>query len=97
VTVFAPYTDPKYVQDVRTAAVAGWAAAAPEDPKLADRFRELSSDRNRQVREDAVKRLAAFHRESDLALLKELEGDPDPTIAYLAKSGAEETEGFLKK
>jgi aminopeptidase N len=97
VTVFAPYTDPKYVQDVRTAAVAGWAAAAPEDPKLADRLRELSSDRNRQVREDAVKRLAAFHRESDLALLKELEGDPDPTIAYLAKSGAEETEGFLKK
>ena len=97
VEAFSPYTDPRYVQDVRAAAVAGWAAAAPEDPKLADRLRQLTADRNRTIREDAVRRLAAFHRGTDLALLKELAGDPDPTIAYLAKSGAEETEGFLKR
>ena len=85
------------MQDVRAAAIAAWAAAAPDDPKLAEALRTMTSDRNRSIRESAVKRLAALHHESDLALLRELEADPDPTIAYFAKSGAEETEGFLKR
>ena len=94
---FAGYTDPKYVQELRSAALAGWSAAAPDDPRLAARLRELTADRNRTIREDAVKGLAALHHESDLALLRELEGDPDPTIAQFAKEGAEETEKFVKK
>jgi HEAT repeat protein len=94
---FAGYVDPKHVQDLRAAAIGAWAAAAPDDPKLAELLRTMTSDRNRTIREDAVKRLAALHHESDLTLLRELETDPDPTIAYFARSGMEETEGFLKK
>ncbi len=94
---FSGYVDPRFVPDLRSAAIAGWAASAPDDPKLAQSLRTLTSDRNRSIREDAVKRLAALHHESDLALLRELESDPDPTIAYDAKSGVEETEGFLKR
>jgi hypothetical protein len=56
----------------------------------------MTDDRNRTIREDAVKRLAALHHESDLVLLQALEGDPDPTIAYYAKSGVEETRQFVK-
>ncbi len=95
--LFDGYTDGKYVQDVRAAAVAGWVSAAPEDPKLADKLRQLTSDRNRSIREDAVKRLGTLHREADLALLRELEGDPDPTVAEFARAGIEETESFTKK
>ena len=91
------YVDPKYVQDLRAAAIGAWAAAAPDDSKLAELLRTMTSDRNRTIREDAVKRLAALHHEADLTLLRELEADPDPSIAYFAKSGVEETEGFLKK
>jgi aminopeptidase N len=94
---FAGYVDPKYVQDLRSAAIAAWAAASPDDPKLAEALRTMTSDRNRSIRENAIKKLAALHHESDLALLRELEADPDPSIAYFAKSGVEETEGFLKK
>ncbi|HYX19674.1 MAG TPA: hypothetical protein VFA98_02380, partial [Thermoanaerobaculia bacterium] len=83
--------------ELRSAALSGWTAAAPDDPKLAATLRTLTNDRNRGIREEAVKKLAALHHESDLALLEELEADPDPTIAYFAKSGAEETKGFLKK
>jgi aminopeptidase N len=97
VTVFAGYTDPKYVQELRAAAVSGWAAAVPDDPKLAEKLRALTNDRNRSIREDAVKRLGAMHREADLELLRTLSGDPDPTIAFFAKDGVEETEKFVKK
>ena len=96
-SVFAPYTDAQYVNDVRAAAVAAWADSAPDDPKLAEALRRLTSDRNRTIREDAVKRLGALHHESDLPLLRELAGDPDPTIAFFAKEGVEDTEKFVKK
>ena len=95
--VFESYTAANYVQDVRAAAVAGWAAAAPDDPKLAERLRQFTSDRNRAIREDAVKRLGALHHESDLALLRELSTDPDPTVAEFARSAIEGIEGFTMK
>jgi HEAT repeat protein len=94
---FGGYADPKYVPELRSAALAGWIAAAPEDPKLAETLRTLTNDRNRGVREDAVKKLASLHHQSDVALLRELANDPDPTIAYFAKDGADETEKFVKK
>ena len=78
VPLFDSYLDPKYVQEVRGAAVAGWTAAAPDDPKLAERLRVLTNDRNRQIRENAVERLGALHRESDIALLRELADRPGP-------------------
>ena len=37
------------------------------------------------------------HRESDIALLRELSTDPDPTVAEFARAAIEETEGFTKK
>jgi HEAT repeat protein len=95
--VFAPYTDAQYVSDVRAAAVAAWADSAPDDPRLTETLRRLTSDRNRNIREDAVKRLGAQHHESDLPLLRELAVDPDPTIAYFAKEGVEDTEKFVRK
>jgi aminopeptidase N len=95
--LFDSYTDTKYEQEVRAAAVAGWAVASPDDPKLDDRLRTLTADRNRTVREDAVKRLGELHHESDLPLLRELSGDPDPTIAQFAREGVDGTEAFLKK
>jgi HEAT repeat protein len=95
--LFDSYVDPKYVQEVRAAAIAGWAVATPEDPKLAERLRAFTNDRNRQIRENAVERLGALHHEADLALLRELSGDPDPTVAEFARAAVEETEGFLKK
>lgn len=94
-SLFDSYTDTKYEQEVRAAAVAGWAAAAPDDPKLAERLRKLTNDRNRQVRENAVQRVGALHHESDLPLLRELSGDPDPTIAHFAREGIEAISLFV--
>jgi aminopeptidase N len=91
---FDAWSDPKYRQDVRAAALEAWEAAAPEDARLAERLRRFTSDRNRQIREDAIKKIAGFHSESDLALLRKLSEDPDPTVSEFAKEGIEEIEAF---
>jgi aminopeptidase N len=91
------YSDPKYRQEVRAAALAAWAAAAPEDPRLSERLRRFTGDRNRQIREGAIQKLGAQHHEADLALFRELSGDPDPSVAEFAREAAEGTEAFLKK
>ncbi len=95
--IFDAYSDSKYVQEVRAAALAGWVAAAPDDPKLAERLRLFTGDRNRSIREDAIRRLGALHHEADLPLLRQLRGDPDPTVAELSRAAVEETEAFVKK
>jgi HEAT repeat protein len=91
---FDSYTDPKYVQEVRLAALAGWEAAAPEDPRLAERLRRLTSDRNRTVRLAAIQKLGKLHREVDLPLLEALSKEPDPSVAQFARDGIEEIKAF---
>ena len=96
-SLFDPYTDPKYCQQVRAAAIEGWAKSAPDDASLAGRLRQFTSDRNRQIREDAIQRLAGLHHESDLPLFRKLSMDPDPDIAQFGRDGVEEIEAFLAK
>ena len=93
---FEPYTDAKYEQEVRLAALDGWRGAAPDDPKLAARLREFSADRNRQVREEAIRRLTALHHAEDLTLFRKLSEDSDPTVAELGRSAIDEIDGFTK-
>ena len=94
-STFDSYTDPKHVPEVRLAALAGWEAAAPEDPRLADRLRKLTSDRNRSVRLAAIQKLGKLHHESDLPLLERLAGEPDSSVAQFAREGIEETRAFV--
>ena len=82
---------------MRAAALEAWEASSPGDPRLAERLRQFTSDRNRQIREDAIKKLATLHSESDLALLRKLSEDPDPSVAEFAKEGIEEIEAFVKR
>ena len=97
-TVFSGYTDPKYVQELRAAAVAGWAAAAPDDPKLAERLRALTSDRNRSIREDAVEASRrAAPRVRSARFCGRSRATRIPTIARFATEGVEETEKFVKR
>ncbi len=91
---FEKYTGPKHVADVRLAALNGWEASAPGDPKLAATLRTLTSDRNRNVRLAAIQGLGKLHRAEDLAILEALTKDPDPNVSQFAKDGIEETKSF---
>ncbi len=92
--VFESYMSPKQVSEVRLAALNGWTAAAPGDPKLAATLRTLASDRNRNVRLAAIQGLGKLHRTEDLAFLEALTKDPDPNVVVYAKDGIEETKAF---
>jgi HEAT repeat protein len=92
---FARYTAPGYVQEVRLAALNGWEAAGPEDPKLAAALRDLTSDRNRSVRLAAIQKLGKLHRTGDRPLLEALAKDPDPNVVQFANDGLEELDGFV--
>ncbi len=92
--VFATYTAPEYVAEVRLAALTGWEGAAPGDPELAARLRTFTSDRNRNVRLAAIQALGRLHRSEDLALLEVLTRDPDPNVVQFATDGIEETKAF---
>ena len=94
VPTFAAATDAKNNQDVRLAALDGWRDAAPDDPKLAARLRELASDRNRQVRESAIQRLAERHHGEDRVLFGGLASDPDPTIAEYGREAIDDLDAF---
>ena len=83
---------------MRSTALDGWLAAAPEDPELARRLCELARDRNRQVRLDAIEKLGSLHLSADVKFLSDLaEADPDPDISEKARAAAEEIQSFPKK
>ncbi len=92
--VFESYTGPKYVADVRLAALSGWESAAPDDPKFASSLRTLTADLNRNVRLAAIQKLGKLHRTEDVALLEKLTKDPDPNVVVFAKDGIDETKAF---
>ena len=94
--LFETYCEPSRRQAVRAAAITGWMKAAPEDSRLAERLRQFTGDRNRQIREDAIGRLADLHHEADLPLFRKLAADPDPDIAALGSDGVSEIEAFTK-
>ncbi len=91
---FEKYTAPKYVADLRLAALKGWEASAPGDPKLAASLRTLTADLNRSVRLEAIQMLGRLHRTEDLDLLESLTKDPDPNVVVFAQDGIDETKAF---
>jgi HEAT repeat protein len=98
VPVFREYVGPGHVAEVRDAAIDGWARAAPADPALAARLRELVRDREISVREAAIKALGDMHREADLAFLRDFAADePDADLAAAARAAADEVEAFVRK
>ncbi len=95
---FEKFTAPEYVGEVRATALAGWLRAAPNDPRLAAALRGLSRDRNRQIRQMAIEKLASLHHAADADSLRSLaDSDPDPNVAAIAREGLEEIEAFTKK
>ena len=95
---FASWTDAAHNHDVRLAALDGWLRAAPEDPRLVARLRELAGDRNRRVRAEAIERLGKLHRAEDLPFLKQVAADEDdPNLARAARDAAAEIEPFVGK
>jgi aminopeptidase N len=93
---FSEWTGPDHGEDLRRAALDGWVRAAPDDPALAVRLRELGSDLNRNVRLDALAKLGQLHRADDLAFLREVAAeDDDPDIARVARDAAETIESFV--
>ncbi|HEY7513012.1 MAG TPA: HEAT repeat domain-containing protein, partial [Vicinamibacteria bacterium] len=98
VPVFRPYVETSHVAEVRLAALEGWSRAAPVDPTLAARLRELTNDRTTNVRALAIAKLGEMHREEDLAFLRDFAAQElDNDLAAAARSAAEEIEGFVKK
>jgi aminopeptidase N len=96
--VFATYVDPGFPRSLRVAALTGWHRAAPGDPALAARLRELTEDRNRNVRQAALEKLGTLHRAEDLPFLRALVmAEPDPSLAHTAREALEEIEAFLPK
>ena len=95
-SAFENYAAPAYNQDVRIAALNGWQAAAPEDPKLAAALRGLTADRNRSVRLAAIQALGKLHREEDRSVLEALQKDPDPNVVVFATDGIGELDAFAK-
>jgi aminopeptidase N len=97
-STFAPWTDAAHNHDVRLAALEGWLRAAPEDPRLAVRLRELAGDRNRRVRAEALETLGKLHRADDLPMLKQIAADEDdPNLARVAREAVVEVESFVGK
>ena len=95
--LFTSQTDAGYVPAVRLAALEAWVRAAPHDPALPDRLRELTADRHRGLRAAALQKLGALHRAVDLAFLRAYaEAEPDPTLAFHAREAAEAIEAFVK-
>jgi aminopeptidase N len=94
---FHQYVGEQYDHDVRGAALEGWFGAAPEDPLLAARLRELAHDRNRHLRELALEQLKKLHRADDLEFLKQFAAaETDLDLAQAASEAVEETEYFVK-
>jgi hypothetical protein len=96
--VFATYVDPRFTRSLRVAALEGWHRAAPGDPALAARLRDLTADRNRSVRETALEKLGTLHRADDVSFLRAFaDAEPDPSLAQKAREAIEEIEAFLPK
>jgi HEAT repeat protein len=98
VPVFRRMTDSRHSIQARVAALDGWIRAAPEDPDLALRLREMAYDRSLTVRGEAIGKLGQLHRGGDVAFLEEIAAnDPDSNIASAAKGAADRILGFTRQ
>lgn len=91
---FEACADPKYNRQVRETALRAWRRAAPEDPALAARLRELTGDRVRSIQVLAVELLGGLHHAEDVALLRRLADHPDTSLGVAAREAADEIEAF---
>jgi aminopeptidase N len=95
--VFERFVDPRYSRQLRQAALNGWVASAPDDPRLPGRLRELARDRNLGIRDAALNALGGLHRAEDLGFLREYaEGEADENLAVAARGAAETIEAFTR-
>ena len=95
--VFERYVDPRYSRQLRQAALQGWVASAPDDPRLPVRLRELARDRNLVIRDAALNALGGLHRAEDVGFLREYAAaEPDENLAVAARGAAESIEAFTK-
>jgi len=92
---FRRFLDPRYERPVRLAALTGWLKAAPGDPDLPPRLRELAHDRNLQVRGAALGALGQLHRAEDRDFLEAYGRDePDLDLARAARQALETLAAF---
>ena len=96
VPVFRPYTGAQHSIQTRLAALEGWLRAAPEDPALAQRLREMAYDSSLTVRGDAIEKLGQLHRSEDVSFLEKLAvTDPDRNLAGAAREAVDLIQSFL--
>jgi aminopeptidase N len=89
------FTDERWPRPVRVAALQGWLRAAPDDPALGPRLRELARDRNRSVRQAALQALGQRHRAEDREFLETYaREEPDPSLARDARAAADAVAAF---
>lgn len=97
VSVFRSFTEPRHSIQARVAALEGWVRAAPEDPELANRLREMAYDPSLTVRGEAIEKLGQLHRDQDVAFLEQLATtDPDSNIAKAAREAADLIRAFTQ-
>jgi HEAT repeat protein len=93
--IFNSFTGSEHSIQARLAALEGWVRAAPEDPALAQRLREMAYDSSLTVRGDAIDKLGQLHRGEDVDFLETLAvADPDPNLARTARDAAELIQKF---
>ena len=95
--VFERYLDPRYSRHLRQAALEGWIASAPDDPRLPPRLRELTRDRNLPIRAGALDGLGRLHRAEDVPYLREYAAaEVDENLAVAARGAADAIEAFTR-
>jgi len=94
--VFARYVDASFNHDVRTAAIEGWARAAPHDAKLRRALRELANDADFGIRGTALEKMGELHHADDLGFLEEYAVIAvDPNLQKQARIAMETIAGFV--
>jgi HEAT repeat protein len=89
VETFAAHVGPDFSQDVRLAAVDGWARAAPQDPALSRALQTIAGDPDYTLRGSAIETLGGLHRVQDLEFLLEYaDSASDPNLQKLAREAA---------
>ena len=96
--LFARYVDESFNHDVRTAAIEGWARAAPYDATLQHVLRELANDPDFGIRGTALEKMGELHHANDLDFLREYATRAvDPNLQKQAHDAAETIAGFVSE
>ena len=96
--LFARYVDESFNHDVRTAAIEGWARAAPHDAALQRALRKLSHDPDFGIRGIALEKMGELHHANDLHFLREYATTAvDPNLQKRARDAAETIAAFVSE